>query len=77
MRIHLSSTAQLELPAFSREGEIEIPEETTVGAFLDLAGVRKEHQKFILAMVNKKKVNRMYRLTEGDSLFLMVPVGGG
>jgi len=77
MHIHLSSTAQLELPAFPTEGEIDIPDGTTVGAFLDLAGVRKEHQKFILAMVNKKKVNRMYQLTEGDSLFLMVPIGGG
>lgn len=77
MRIQLSRAAQLELPAFPDNGEVDIPEGTTVKAFLELAGVRREHRQFVLPMVNNTKVGLRYELQEGDSLFLLVPVGGG
>lgn len=77
MRIHLSRAAQLELPAFPENGEVDIPEGTTVKTFLELAGVRKEHRQFVLPMVNDTKVSLRYVLQEGDRLFLLIPVGGG
>ena len=77
MRIHISHTAQLELPAYPDQTDIDVPEGITVAGFLEMAGVRKEHRKFILPMINNTKVNSRSVLQEGDSLFLLIPVGGG
>lgn len=77
MQIHLSRAAQLELPAIPLQGPIEIPDGMSIDSFLEHAGVRKEHRRFILPMVNNTKVSLRYILQEGDSLFLLTPVGGG
>jgi molybdopterin converting factor small subunit len=56
---------------------VEVPENTTVDALLDRFQVKKEARKYMVPVVNRARKQFDHVLTEGDSLFLYFPVGGG
>jgi molybdopterin converting factor small subunit len=56
-------------------GQLEVPEETPVGAVLDRLGVPPELKKVIL--VNGRHRSEEHRLRTGDTLVFFPPLEGG
>ena len=77
MKITVSHVGFLHLKGVKNNSTIEVDDSTTVEALLDRCGVKKEHQRYIVPVVNEKKRDLSYRLKNHDSLFLYLPIGGG
>ena len=56
---------------------IEIEDGSLVSDLLTNKGIKKEHQRFIIPIINgvEKRVTQVIK--EGDELRLFLPVGGG
>ncbi|HDQ14521.1 MAG TPA: hypothetical protein ENN41_06880 [Sediminispirochaeta sp.] len=57
--------------------ELEIERRTTISTLLDDLGVKKEHRKYLVPLVDRQRKDFDYPLQDGQSLFLYFPVGGG
>ena len=77
MKINLSFVGYIQFEGIENNSTIEIEGSTSVGDLLDGFGVKKEHRRFIVPIVNGDKRDHSYVLKPDDSLFLYMPVGGG
>jgi sulfur carrier protein ThiS len=77
IKIKLSFTGVIDIKNFSNNSILQINEGSTVGDVLSIIGIRKEHKKYIIAIVNDEKEKAVYVLQNNDHLSLFLPVGGG
>ncbi len=77
MRVNVSYVGYLSLKGVRNGGSVVLEDSTTIGEFLDECGMKKEHQRFVIPMVNGKKQALSHTLEENDSLFLHLAAGGG
>ena len=56
---------------------ISIPAGSNLSALLSVLGIREQHKRYIIAMINGKKETMFYSLKEKDEVKLFLPVGGG
>ena len=77
MKINLSFVGFIQFEGVANNSTIEIEESTSVEDLLDRFGVKKEHRRFIVPIVNGDKRGHSHVLKSDDSLFLYMPVGGG
>jgi len=77
MRVTVEYTGVLDIKAVPNGGPVEIPAGATVSALLEHLGIDKGHRKFITPLVNNKKARISSVLSEGDKVYLLLPVGGG
>jgi sulfur carrier protein ThiS len=77
IKIKLSFTGVIDIKDFSNNSILQINEGSTVGDVLSIIGIRKEHKKYIIAIVNDEKKKAVYVLKNNDHLSLFLPVGGG
>lgn len=77
MKIHLKYTAVLNIRGAASDTDITVDEGTTVNGLLDLLGVRKEHQRFVLVSVNGVKQGPSAVIPDGGDVSLSLPIGGG
>ena len=77
MKIRISYVGYMRLDGIEKNSSIDVVENATIADLLTRYNVTTEHQKFIIPFVNDKKVTLSHILEDGDSLFLLLPVGGG
>jgi sulfur carrier protein ThiS len=77
MRVTVEYTGVLNIKVVSSGGTVELPTGATVSALLEHLGIDKEHRKFITSLVNNQKARISAVLSEGDKVYLLLPVGGG
>jgi sulfur carrier protein ThiS len=56
---------------------LSVKEGSTLNDLFTIIGIREEHKKFVIAMVNDRKATIYQTLKDNDTLKLMLPVGGG
>jgi len=77
MKITVSYVGYLHLDGIENNSSIEIEKETTVRKLLEGCGMKQEHLRYVIPVVNDKKQGLSYILRDKDSLFLYLPAGGG
>jgi len=61
-----------------RSGDfIELPSGATIEELMTCCNVKKEHQKYVLTVVNGERRNLSHILQDLDEVKLFLPVGGG
>ena len=50
---------------------------SSIGDVLTLLGIKQEHKKYIITIVNDIKEKQTYILQDNDHLSLFLPIGGG
>ena len=77
MKIILSYTGFLRFENRSSGDALEVEQGCTITQVLEQLGIRPEHRRFVLAMVNGEKGRPGRVLNDGEELLLHLPVGGG
>ena len=77
MRVTVEFTGLLDIKVVKSGGSVELDEGATVGALLERLGIDERHRKFITPLVNNNKARISSVLSEGDKVYLLLPVGGG
>ena len=77
MRVTVEYTGVLNIKAVPNGGTVELPAGAAVSTLLEHLGIDREHRKFITPLVNNNKARLSTVLSEGDKVYLLLPVGGG
>jgi hypothetical protein len=77
MRVNVSYVGYLKLGSVQNGGSVLLEDSTTIEKFLDECGMKKEHQRLVVPLVNGKRRALSHPLEENDSLFLHLAAGGG
>jgi hypothetical protein len=77
MQVTIRHVGYLNLTGVENGASVKIDVSTSVENLLDRFRVRKEHQRYIVPVINGRKARLSTILRGGDSLFLHLPVGGG
>jgi sulfur carrier protein ThiS len=77
VKIHVTYAAVLKIDHVRSGSHVNVDDGTTVAGFLTLCGVQERHQRSIVPLVNGVSRRLDYALQDGDSLNLLLPVGGG
>ena len=77
IKIHLSYTGVIDIKNASNNSVLQIDAGSTIGDVLTILGIRREHKKYIISMVNDEKQKAVYVLQNNDHLSLFLPIGGG
>ena len=77
MRIRVQFPAVMHLEGLKSGREVEVPIGTTIEELLTSSRVKREHLRYIIAIVNGNRRSLSYRLRDREELKLVLPVGGG
>ena len=77
INIKLSYTGVIDIKNASNDSMLQIDAGSTIGDVLSILGIRREHKKYIISMVNDEKQKSSYELQNNDHLNLFLPIGGG
>jgi hypothetical protein len=75
--VKISFTGVIDIKNISDGSIIQIENNSTVDNVLDKLGIRKEHKKYLITIINGEKKRDSYVLQPNDHLSLFLPVGGG
>lgn len=77
IRVQLYFTGLIDIKNLLSGDYITLKEGSTLSDLLAQIGIRQEHKKYIIAMVNEKKEFLHYIVKNNDQIKLFLPVGGG
>ncbi|MDD2716771.1 MAG: hypothetical protein PHW04_12835 [Candidatus Wallbacteria bacterium] len=77
MRITVEFIGAIDRGAYSEIQEFDVADKISVRKFLETLHFKKEQLNFIQVFRHDKRLSHFTLLTQGDSLQLMIPVGGG
>ncbi len=77
MKVRIHYSAHLNINGLENGASVDVTSGTTVSDLLSAYRMTDEHKKFITVAVNGEKKSPSCVLNDGDSLFLLLPVGGG
>lgn len=77
IRVQLRFTGLIDIKNLLSGDYITLKEGSTLSDLLTQIGIRQEHKKYIIAMVNEKKEFLHYIFKNNDQIKLFLPVGGG
>ncbi|HBM14929.1 MAG TPA: hypothetical protein DD381_01045 [Lentisphaeria bacterium] len=77
IRVRLHFTGLIDINDLTSGDFINLPESSTLSNLFSKIGIREEHKKYIIAMINEKKEFMHYVLKDNDEVKLFLPVGGG
>lgn len=77
MRVSVEFTGLLNISTVRSGDEVNLESGATVGKLLDRLGIDEHHKKFITPLVNNRKARLTETLSDGDRVYLLLPVGGG
>ncbi|WP_300670617.1 MoaD/ThiS family protein [Desulfoluna sp.] len=75
IEIKLFATLRPYLKGLSREGHLDVPDETTVADIVEILQLPAEQVR--LVFVNGRHASREHILNPGDRVGIFPPVGGG
>ncbi len=77
MKITLEFPGFLQLNGISSGDTVTAPQAAPIQTLLRELGMRPEHRQHVIPVVNGVEVRLSHQLTDGDHVFLYIPVGGG
>jgi sulfur carrier protein ThiS len=77
MKITLTYTGVIDVKNYANGADIEVDDGSSVDQVLGLCGIREQHRRFVIPIVNGKQVRLTHVLADGDDLSLFLPLGGG
>jgi hypothetical protein len=77
MNVTIRFVGYLDLAGVKSGSAVEIGESQSVEELLDRCRMRKEHQQYVVPVINGKKARLSAVLHDGDVVFLHLPAGGG
>ncbi|MFC1850111.1 MoaD/ThiS family protein, partial [candidate division CSSED10-310 bacterium] len=77
MKIKVSFARILKIEGVENGSSVELEEGMSIKEFLSQHKMPREHQQFLVPIVNKKTTKLSYILQDLDELELYLPVGGG
>ena len=77
MRIKLTYVGYLKLEGAENGSVLEVGDSLCIADLLDGFRMKREHQRYVVPLVNGVRANWSTLLQPEDSLFLYLPVGGG
>jgi len=77
IKITVSFTGLVNIKSISSGDTVVINNGANISELLSKLGIKEEHKRFIVTMVNGNKENQYYILKNCDEVKLFLPVGGG
>ncbi len=77
IRVQLHFTGLIDIKNFLSGDYITLKEGSTLSDLFSQLGIRQEHKRYIISMVNEKKEFLHYVVKNNDQIKLFLPVGGG
>lgn len=77
MKVRVEHIALIQCQQLGADGAVELAEGSTVTDLLNLIGISAEHQRAIVPFINSEKAKRTHTLSDGDTVFLSLAIGGG
>ncbi|HJO94307.1 MAG TPA: MoaD/ThiS family protein [Victivallales bacterium] len=75
--IKVSFTGLIDVKNFNSDSNLSVKSKSTINDVLGVLGIRPQHKRFIITLINDNKERLTYILKDGDHLSLFLPVGGG
>jgi hypothetical protein len=75
--VKISFTGVIDIKNISDGSVIQIEKNSTIDNVLDKLGIRKEHKKYLITIINGDRKRDSYVLQQNDHLSLFLSVGGG
>ncbi|MCP4180299.1 MAG: MoaD/ThiS family protein [bacterium] len=75
--IKVSFTGLIDVKNFNSDSTLSVLSESTINDVLGDLGIKQQHKRFLITLVNENKERLTYVLKNGDHLSLFLPVGGG
>jgi len=77
INVKLSFTGVIDIKNIKSDSVMALNECTNISSLLSILKIRKEHQKYIISIINEDKKRLDYILKDGDHISLYLPIGGG
>ena len=77
MKLKVEHVAMLAVTGLPPDGELEVPPGSTAQDLLERLRLSPAHQRVVAVFVNERRVHASAALSEGDRIFLGLPMGGG
>ncbi|MEI6055178.1 MAG: MoaD/ThiS family protein [Lentisphaerota bacterium] len=77
IRVQLHFTGLIDIKNLVSGDYLTLKEGSNLSDLLTQIGIRQEHKKYIISMVNEKKEFLHYMPKNDDQIKLFLPVGGG
>ena len=77
MKVTLEFSAVLDVKNFANGDSVSLDEGSTIGDLITLAGIRPEHRRYVVSLLNGREVRHEQELADGDEVFLLVLASGG
>ena len=75
--VSISFIGVIDIKNIENNSSIELEQNSTVNDLLGLAGIKREHKKYIIATVNEEIKHGTCILRDNDAVKLFLPIGGG
>ncbi len=77
INIQISFTGVIDIKNIESGSTLQIKLNSTIEDVLTTLGIKREHKKYIITIVNDEKRKQSYVLQDNDHLSLFLPIGGG
>lgn len=77
IRVQLYFTGLIDIKNLASGDYLSLKEGSNLSDLLTQIGIRQEHKKYIIIMVNEQKEFLHYIVKNNDQIKLFLPVGGG
>jgi molybdopterin converting factor small subunit len=77
MKVKVEIVGLLHIKGIKNNSSIEINEGSTVSDLYNELKILKDHQKFIIPFINGSEVRKSSNISDGDTVKIFLPTGGG
>ena len=77
MKIKIELLGLLHIKGVKNNSFIEIKDGATISDLYNELNILKDHQKFIIPFINGSEVRKRSSISEGDTVKIFLPTGGG
>ena len=77
IEIKISFTGLIDVKCYASGDTIQVDRGTDIKSLLSTLGIREQHKRFLIVIVNEKKQSLNYVLQDKDHVALFLPIGGG
>lgn len=77
IKVQIYFTGLIDIKNLASGDYITLKENSSLSDLFSQIGIRQEHKKYIIAMINEKKEFLHYIIKNNDQIKLFLPVGGG
>ncbi len=77
MKVRVEHIALIQCQQLDADSSVQLSEGATITDLLNQIGIAAEHQRAVVPFINSEKAKRSHVLSDGDTVFLSLAIGGG